>query len=138
MAPQKHHKKKIKPKNAKSVKINNIIESNSFFSDDTILTIAVADAILNNKDYTESLKHWGKLYQSYLPDFKPYFKTTFSPGFEKWLNGDYVGTSFGNGAMMRISPVGFLFNTEEDVIKHAKLATVPSHNTENATKFVNI
>ena len=33
---------------------------------------------------------------------------------------------------MRISPIGFLFNTEEDVIKHAKEATIPSHNSNEA------
>jgi len=40
--------------------------------------------------------------------------------------------SCGNGAMMRISPVGYLFNTEEDVVKNARLATMPSHNSEEA------
>ena len=40
--------------------------------------------------------------------------------------------SIGNGAMMRISPVGYLFDTEEDVIKNAKLATMSSHNSKEA------
>lgn len=34
--------------------------------------------------------------------------------------------------MMRISPVGYLFNTEEEIVKNAYLATIPSHNTEEA------
>ena len=34
--------------------------------------------------------------------------------------------------MMRISPVGYMFNTEEDVIENCKLATMPSHNTKEA------
>ena len=49
--------------------------------------------------------------------FAPYFKSPFSPGFTKWVKGNFQGDSSGNGAMMRISPVGYLFNTEEDVIK---------------------
>ena len=34
--------------------------------------------------------------------------------------------------MMRISPIGYLFNTEEEVIYNVKLATIPSHNEPNA------
>lgn len=34
--------------------------------------------------------------------------------------------------MMRISPIGFMFNTEEEVIENSRLATIPSHNTEEA------
>ena len=42
------------------------------------------------------------------------------------------GNSIGNGAMMRISPIGFMFNTEEEVIENSRLTTIPSHNTEEA------
>ena len=56
----------------------------------------------------------------------------FSPGFTKWAKSNVQGESVGNGAMMRVSPVGYLFNTEEQVIKNAYLATVPSHNSEEA------
>ena len=38
-------------KKIQSIKMNNLIEDNAFYSDDTILTIAILDAILNNKDY---------------------------------------------------------------------------------------
>ena len=34
--------------------------------------------------------------------------------------------------MMRISSIGYLFNTETDVINNAKLATIPSHNSTEA------
>ena len=50
----------------------------------------------------------------------------------KWAEKDRIGTSIGNGVMMRISPVGYLFDTEEDVITNAKLATIPSHNSKEA------
>ena len=40
------------------VKIKSIIEDNSFFSDDTILTVAIADAIINNKTYETTLKEY--------------------------------------------------------------------------------
>ena len=119
--------KKIEP-----VTINNLIEENSFYSDDTILTIAIADAILNGKDYEKYLKYYNKKYKDYKPNFKPYFKTSFSPGLINWSEGKKEGNSTGNGAMMRISPIGYLFNTEEDIIRESKLATIPSHNTSEA------
>ena len=124
--------------NFHKVKINNIIEDNAFFSDDTILTIAVADAILNNVDYEKKLKEYAIEYGNKTPKNIPYFKTMFSPGFTKWSKSNFQGENTGNGAMMRISPVGYLFNTEEDIIKNARLATIPSHNNEIAIESATI
>ena len=121
-----------------NVKIRDIIPSNGFYSDDTILTIAVVDAILNKESYEYYLKKYAKEYSLYVPNYKPYFKTTFSPGFTKWVNSEGVGFSTGNGAMMRIAGVGYLFNTEEDVIKNARLATIPSHNTNEAIECATV
>lgn len=118
--------------NFHKVKLNNIIEENAFFSDDTILTIAISDAILNNVDYETKLKEYAIEYGNKIPKDIPYFKSMFSPGFTKWAKSNFQGESTGNGAMMRISPVGYLFNTEEDVIINAKLATIPSHNSKDA------
>ena len=114
------------------ISIDRIIEENSFYSDDTILTIAILDAILNNGNYEEYLKKYIGEFLDYKPDFKPYFKTSFSPGLIKWYEGNGDGKSKGNGAMMRISPIGFLFNYEDDVKRHSMLATNPSHATEEA------
>ena len=118
----------------KSITTNELIPDKAFFSDDTILTIAIAKAIQTDKNYEKHLKKYGKLYENYKPNHKPYFKTSFSPRFIEWCNSNKVGTSIGNGAMMRISPVGFLFNNEEDVKENARLATIPSHNNEKAIK----
>lgn len=125
--------KKLEP-----VKVKNIIEENSFISDDTILTIAVADAILNKKPYEERLKFYAKKYGNMIPKNIPYFKTMFSPGFTKWASSNEQGFSQGNGAMMRISPVGFLFNSAEDVIKNAEATTRPSHNSQQAIECAKI
>lgn len=119
-------------KEVKNIIINNIIEDNAFYSDDTILTIAILDAIKNNGDYGYYLRKYINDYNDYHPDFKPYFKGPFSPNMVKWAKSDIVGTSIGNGAMMRISPVGYLFNSEDEVRTNAQLATIPSHNTEEA------
>ena len=51
-----------------------------------------------------------------------------------WLNNKKEGNSFGNGSAMRISPVGFLFDTLEEVKEESKKATIPSHNHEDSIK----
>lgn len=109
-----------------------MILKESFFSDDTILTVAILDAILHDQNYEYYLKEYGRRFVNYRPPVKEYFKTSFSPGFLKWMDGFSDGTSKGNGALMRISPVGYLFDTEQEVIHHATLATIPSHNSQEA------
>ena len=86
-------------KEIKNIVKNEIIEENSFYSDDTILTIAIMDAIMNNKDYEPYLKNYIKKYSSYRPNYTPYFKSSFSPNMIKWANGDISLQSKGNGAL---------------------------------------
>ena len=115
-----------------NVRVDRLIPDNAFFSDDTILTIAIMEAALNDGNYEKYLKEYGNNYLNYKPKFKPYFKTTFSPGFIKWLNGTENGTSIGNGAMMRISPIGYIFNDENEIVENVEKATIPSHDTREA------
>ena len=119
-------------KEIKSINIDCLIQSNSFYSDDTILTIALLDAIMNSCNYDEYLRKYINQYKEYRPNFKPYFKSSFSPGLIKWSESNGTGFSHGNGAMMRISPIGYMFDDEQDVIENARLATIPSHNSEEA------
>src|SRR5574344_772727 len=112
--------------------IGSLIKADGFFSDDTILKIGILNAILDNKKYDSMLRKYGKKYIDYKPDITPYFDKPFSPGFVNWINKKSEGKSNGHGAMMRISPVGYLFNTKEDVIKNAYLATSTSHDTKEA------
>ena len=119
-------------KKIQSIEMNNLIEDNAFYSDDTILTIAILDAILHNKDYDYYLRKYIQEFKEYKPDFEPYFKTAFSPNLIKWSNSDIIGSSHGNGAMMRISAVGYMFDNKNEVIENARLATIPSHNSKEA------
>ena len=119
-------------KEIKSVQCDKLIPKNGFYSDDTILTVAIANAIETDKNYEKYLKLYGKKYEHYKPDFEPYFKNSFSPGFIKWVNEQKEGNSTGNGAMMRISPVGYMFDSEKEVIENVILATKPSHNSEES------
>ena len=118
--------------------VDELIKDESFYSDDTILTIAVLDAILNDRDYNKYLREYGKRFISYRPDVTPYFKTSFSPGFIKWLKSDEGGCSMGNGAMMRIAPVGFMFDDLETVKEESVKATSPSHNNSESIKCAQV
>lgn len=125
-------------KGIKKIEIKELIAENSFYSDDTILTIAILDAILNNQNYEQYLKYYINKYKDYKPNFSPYFKAAFSPSLLKWANSNIGGTSTGNGSMMRISPVGYLFNNLDEVLKQTKLATIPSHNSKEAISCATI
>ena len=116
----------------RSISTAHLITDKSFYSDDSILTIAVADAIINNKDYDYYLRKYINEYKDYKPNYGPYFETIFSPNLIKWSESNNIGNSRGNGAIMRVSPVGFMFKEEKEVIENAKMATMPSHNTKEA------
>ncbi len=98
----------------------------SRFTDDTVMTVAVADAILHNKDYVTVFKEYGRKY----PD------AGYGSGFKKWfMSDDMTGYgSFGNGSAMRVSPVGFAFNTIEEVLYTAKKSAEVSHNHREGIK----
>lgn len=114
------------------IEVEEIIPDKAFFSDDTILTIAVLEAALSDRDYEKYIRKYGNDYIDYRPDFSPYFKTSFSPGFIKWLKSDEVGKSIGNGAMMRVSSIGYLFNSLDEVIEESKKSCQCSHNSDEA------
>ena len=119
-------------KKIESINPEKLILPNSFYSDDTIETIAVIDAITSNKDYEETLKKYILDNIDYKPNHEPYFKTSFSPGAIKWAKGMGRNDSIGNGAMMRISPVGYLFDRVIEVLENARLVTITSHNSKEA------
>lgn len=102
-------------------------------TDDSILTVAVYDAIVNGEcDYDTYLREYGL--REVNDGVDKYGRSRFGKGFVNWLEGDYQGDSFGNGAAMRISPVGYLFDSIEEVKEQARLATIPSHNHADAIK----
>ena len=110
-----------------------LFTEDSSFTDDTILTCAIYDAFKNgNKDYNKYLKEYG------LKEVKlgmdKYGRSRFGKGFVEWLYSDKEGNSYGNGAAMRISPIGFLSNSVDEVIKESKDATIPSHNHPDSIK----
>jgi len=92
----------------------------STFTDDTVLTIAVAEWVLTAGDlvallhgYTES--HPGRGYGSM---------------YRRWASARSREpyNSFGNGSAMRVSPVGFAFDAIEDVLSWAERSAAVTHN----------
>ena len=100
-------------------------------TDDSILTCAIYDAIVNgNCDYEKYLREYG--IREVNLGLDKYGRSRFGKGFVNWLNDDKQGKSYGNGSAMRISAVGYCFDNLDDVITNSYLATIPSHNHEEA------
>lgn len=96
------------------------------YTDDTICTVAIADAILNGKSYKESLVDWCKKY--------PYPMGGYGGRFSLWIHDPVPYGSWGNGAAMRVSPVGWLFGREEEIKMQAVETAMVSHNHQEGLK----
>lgn len=96
------------------------------FTDDSLLTIAVADAILNGSGYGPTIQAYAQRY----PDagFGGMFRTWM------WAKNPQPYNSFGNGSAMRVSPVGWAFDNEEDVLREAERSAEVTHNHPEGIK----
>ncbi len=98
----------------------------SIFTDDTVLTIAVADAILTDRNYGKAIRSYARKHplRGYGPRFMAW---AFTPG-----NKPY--NSFGNGSAMRVSPVAHAFTSDQDVLREARLTAECTHNHPEGIK----
>ena len=98
----------------------------SRFTDDTVLTVAVADAILNRKDYARTIWEYGRRYPH----------AGYGGRFTQWLKGEDLlpYNSFGNGSAMRVSPVGFACNSIDEVLVEAAKSAAVTHNHPEGIK----
>jgi len=98
----------------------------AFFTDDSILTVALAEAILNDADYGQTMK---KYYERY-PD------AGYGGSFHEWAKGQDTKpyNSWGNGSAMRTSPVGYAFENLEEVLSKAKHFASFTHNHPEGIK----
>ena len=96
------------------------------FTDDTVLTVAIADAIKTGSDYGEKLKEYFKLYP----------ERGYGAHFRKWAahSSSKPYCSMGNGSAMRVSPVGFGFNSLDKVLEEAQNSAKPTHNHPEGIK----
>ncbi len=98
----------------------------SDFTDDTVLTIATADCILNNGKYPD-------LYKKY---FRAYPDRGYGGNFINWGSSESLNpyNSYGNGSAMRVSPVGFAYDTIDEVLGEAERSASSTHNHPEGIK----
>lgn len=110
----------------------NLIDDSCVFTDDTVCTIAVADWVMKSSDYgitssgrfADILQKWCGMY----PDL------SYGSSFLTWIKNQEPYNSFGNGAAMRISPVGLYCVGETAVLRYSDMVTGVSHNHPEGMK----
>jgi ADP-ribosylglycohydrolase len=103
-----------------------LFEKNSRFTDDTVMSLAVADAILEQKPYGPNLHEFGRKYMD----------RGYGGRFRKWLESGKPEPygSDGNGSAMRVSAFGWAFNDMSTVSQEAQATAQPSHNHPEGIK----
>ena len=98
------------------------------YTDDTICTVAVADALLRRRDFGESMHDWCNRY--------PRPTGGYGIRFAEWVHSAKPEpyNSFGNGAAMRVSPVGCWYKSRIEVLDAAAATALPSHNHPEGIK----
>ncbi|WP_290649902.1 ADP-ribosylglycohydrolase family protein [Aquisalimonas sp.] len=90
------------------------------FTDDTVLTVAIADALLQNESYASALRRWARRFpaRGYGIRFAQWFMAADPEPYN----------SFGNGSAMRVSPIGWWFDDEATVLAQAERSAACTHN----------
>ena len=103
-----------------------LFSSRSAFTDDSVLTIATADALLNHLGYLTAYRKWGTLYPH----------AGYGGSFRRWLacTDPRPYNSWGNGSAMRVSPVGFYCKSENEVLLEAQFSAEVTHNHPEGIK----
>jgi ADP-ribosylglycohydrolase len=112
-----------------------LFSKGSVFTDDTVMTIAVAEALLDTAGAPEetvraalarSMQSWGRRYPNY----------GYGVRFSIWLESDDPQPygSYGNGAAMRVSAAGWLYGTLEETRRVARLTAGVTHDHPEGLK----
>ena len=103
-----------------------LLESGCVFTDDSVLTIATAEVLLQKRNYVEAYKEWARRYSN----------AGFGGTFSQWLQSESLEpyNSWGNGSAMRVSPVGWAFETLEETLAEAKRSAEVTHNHPEGIK----
>lgn len=96
------------------------------FTDDTVLTVALAESLLTGTDYVPLMKAY----------YQRYPNAGYGGFFHRWAQApeSQPYNSWGNGAAMRISSVGFAFKTLDEVLLRAAEYTAVTHNHTEGIK----
>ena len=106
-----------------------LLEEESTFTDDTILTLAVADALMNNSDIGKALRLYATIYHRPMGGYGTMFVN--------WLEaGDSARpyNSFGNGSPMRCCACAWAADNLEGAIELAKQSALPTHDHPEGIK----
>jgi ADP-ribosylglycohydrolase len=105
-----------------------LFSHSSQFTDDSILTTAVAHCLLTSTEYVNTFKQYASRY--------PYPLGGYGERFAVWAVSDQTEpyNSWGNGSAMRVSPVGFAFNDLDTVLAEAKRSAEVTHNHPEGIK----
>ena len=92
----------------------------SRFTDDTVLTVATAHALLTGRPYADAYHDFGRRYPH----------AGYGGAFRRWLSrNDWMPYgSFGNGSAMRVGPVGLAMTTMDDVLAEAERSASATHD----------
>lgn len=103
-----------------------IMDNDCFYTDDTVMTVAIADALINDKDIAKTVKDYGRRY----PD-KEYGLMT-----KRWIAGDNSVSYFscGNGSAMRVSAAAYRCDSMSEVIDMATKTAIITHNHPEGIK----
>jgi ADP-ribosylglycohydrolase len=97
-----------------------LFDQYSRFSDDTVLTVATAYAILSGTPYEVAYRDFGRRYPH----------AGYGGSFRRWLFADEPRPygSWGNGSAMRVAPVGLAFDSVDDVLREAERSAAVTHD----------
>lgn len=98
----------------------------SHLTDDTVMTIATLDAIERKLLFDTSYQIWGNKYPN----------VGYGSAFKIWLSQQVPVpyNSYGNGSAMRVSPIAWIFDNQEDILKKAEQSAYVTHNHPEGIK----
>ncbi len=116
-----------------------LFDDRATFTDDTVLTVATAAAIVEGRTRSgagadvPTIAEYARVYKEY---GRRYPDCGWGSRFAAWIASDDNSpyNSYGNGSAMRVSPVAWAFSREEDVLEHAHRTAMVSHNHPEGIK----
>ncbi len=96
------------------------------FTDDSVLTVALAESLLTGEDYAAVMRRY----------YADYSDAGYGSYFHRWARDPEMGpyNSFGNGSAMRVSPVGWFFGDLDTVLAEAKKSAAVTHDHPEGIK----
>ncbi len=98
----------------------------SRFTDDTVCSIAVADAVTSDAPFEDKLQEWCRRYPN----------AGYGGKFRHWIAAEVPKPygSYGNGSAMRVSPVGAIASSMEECLELAEKSAMVTHDHPEGIK----